>query len=313
VDASGNPLPPTVTPVSQSSSYFNAVPDLQAQYMIEKNTDIRANFSMAISRPNIGDLVPTTVVDPNASPKSVTLGNPDLKPTRSENYDLMVEHFFQPLGILQAGFYYKQLSNPIYPTSITLTSGPNAGFLQSQSINGPSAYLDGVELDWEQRFSFLPGLANGLGVAANYSYTTSQATFPAGFSGGRTDHPLLQRDAPNNWNINLTYDKSRYSMRFAVSHNDTNIASYSFQQNSTPNDPILGLKGPTGDQYFYAHTQFDVQGSVRMYKGLSFFAYGLNLTNEVFGFYQGSPIYPIQREFYKPTVAFGMRWNFASE
>ena len=313
VDASGNALPPTVTPVTQSSSYLNAVPELQAQYLIEKNTNLRANFSMGISRPNIGDLVPTTVVDPNASPKSVTLGNPDLKPTRSNNYDLLVEHFFQPLGILQAGFYYKQLYNPIYPTSVVLTSGPNAGFLQSQSINGPSAYLYGVELDWEQRLSFLPGLLNGFGVAANYSYTTSQATFPAGFSGGRTDHPLLQRDAPNNWNVNLMYDKSRYSVRFAASHNDANIAAYSFQANSTPNDPILGLRGPTGDQYFYAHTQFDVQGSVRLYKGLSLFAYGLNLTNEVFGFYQGSPIYPIQREFYKPTVAFGMRWNFSPE
>ena len=313
VDSSGNSLPPTVAPITQRSSYFNVVPDLQAQYMIGNNTDIRANFSMGISRPNIGDLVPTTVVDPNASPKSVTLGNPNLKPTHSNNYDLLVEHFFQPLGILQAGFYYKQLYNPIYPTSVVLTSGPNAGFLQSQSINGPGAHLYGVELDWEQRFSFLPGLLNGFGVAANYSYTTSQATFPMGFSGGRTDQPLLQRDAPNNWNVNLTYDKSRYSMRFAVSHNDANIAAYSFQANSTPNDPILGLKGPSGDQYFYAHTQLDLQGSVRLYKGLSFFAYGLNLTNEVFGFYQGSPIYPIQREFYKPTVAFGMRWNFASE
>jgi hypothetical protein len=29
---------------------------------------------------------------------------------------------------------------------------------------------------------------------------------------------------------------------------------------------------------------------------------GLNLNNEVFGFYQGSTQYPIQREFYKPTV-----------
>jgi hypothetical protein len=28
----------------------------------------------------------------------------------------------------------------------------------------------------------------------------------------------------------------------------------------------------------------------------------------VFGFYFGSPIYPIQREYYHPTVALGMRW-----
>jgi len=244
----------------------------------------------------------------------VQQGNPNLKPTKANNYDLLVEHFFQPLGILQAGFFYKQLSNPIYPTTSTIPAGqPNAGLFLQQSINGPNAHIAGFEAAWEQRFSFLPGVLNGFGVAANYSYTASQVTFPAGFNGGRTDHPSLQRQAPNTWNFNLTYDKSRFSVRFAISHNDANIAAYNFQANSTPNDPILGLKGPTGDNYFYAHTQYDVQGSYRIQKGLQFVASGLNLSNEVFGFYNGSPIYPVQREFYKPTVSLGFRWTSSSE
>jgi hypothetical protein len=75
----------------------------------------------------------------------------------------------------------------------------------------------------------------------------------------------------------------------------------------------LGLRGPNGDQHLYAHTQYDIQGSYRLYKGLSFVAYGLNLSNEVFGFYQGSKQYPIQREFYHPTFAFGMKWTSAPE
>ena len=33
----------------------------------------------------------------------------------------------------------------------------------------------------------------------------------------------------------------------------------------------------------------------------------LNLNNEVFGFYQGSPQYQIQREFYNRTIMFGLR------
>jgi hypothetical protein len=37
--------------------------------------------------------------------------------------------------------------------------------------------------------------------------------------------------------------------------------------------------------------------------------YGLNLTNEVFGFYQGDSQYMIQREYYKPSVAVGLRWS----
>jgi TonB-dependent receptor len=313
VDSSGNALPPTVSPLRQDSGYLNVLPSVQVQYLLTPNTNIRGNFSMGISRPNIGDLVPTTSVDPNASPKSVSTGNPNLKPTKANNYDLLVEHFFQPLGILQLGFFYKDLSNPIYPTALTLTSGPLTGFLLSQSINGPNAHIAGFETSWEQRFSFLPSVLKGFGVAANYSYTASQVTFPSGFSGGRTDHPTLQRQAPNNWNIGLTYDKGRFSGRFAVTHNDANLWQYAFQQNSTPNDPIVGLKGPTGDIYLYAHTQFDVQGSYRMYKGLSVFAYGLNLSNEPFGFYQGSGIYPIQREYYHPTFAIGLRWSSTSE
>jgi len=319
VDASGNPL---ITPFNQDSDYLNVLPSVQVQYQLEKNTNIRANYSRGISRPNIGDLVPTKIVDPNASPKSVFLGNPDLKPTKANNFDLLVEHFFQPLGIIQAGFFYKQLSDPIYPTVTLLgPTDPNAGFRQLQSVNGPNAHITGFEAAWEQRFSFLPGLMNGFGVAANYSYTTSQVTFPANFSPaspggpGRIDHPTLPRQAPNNWNVGMTYDKARFSMRFAVSHNDANLFAFNYGHvdAATDKDPILGIKGPNGDVYLYAHTQFDVQGSYRVYKGLSFFAYGLNLSNEVFGFYQGSGIYPVQREYYHPTAAFGMRWSSSVE
>ena len=313
---------PKITPFSQNSGYLNALPNVQAQYQLEKNTNLRANYSQGISRPNIGDLVPTTIVDPNTSPKTVTEGNPNLKPTKANNYDILIEHYFQPLGILQGGYFYKQLSNPIYQTASLLgPTDPNAGFRLLQTINGPSAHIQGFEVSWEQRFSFLPGFLNGFGVSANYSYTQSAVTFPAFFNPasaggeGRLDHPSLPRQAPNTWNAGVTYDKSRFSMRFAVSHNDANIAFYNYSHTdaATDKDPILGIKGPTGDVYFYAHTQFDVQGSYRIAKGLRFEASGLNLSNEVFGFYQGSTIYPVQREFYKPTVSFGFRWTSSPE
>ena len=55
----------------------------------------------------------------------------------------------------------------------------------------------------------------------------------------------------------------------------------------------------------------DAQGSVKLAHGFSAVVYGLNLNNEVFGFYQGSPIYVAQREYYKPTVAAGLRWTLS--
>ena len=53
--------------------------------------------------------------------------------------------------------------------------------------------------------------------------------------------------------------------------------------------------------------------SVRLAKGITFVAYGLNIGNEVFGFYQGSTIWPIQREYYAPTMGGGFRWSSRGE
>jgi TonB-dependent receptor len=305
------------TPVTGNGSYVNFMPSVQVQYQLQKNTILRAAYGRGISRPNFQDQVPSRQVDPNTTPKSLQIGNPSLVPTRANNYDILIEHYFASLGIIQGGFFYKDLSDPIYPTITILSSGPFAGYQQQQSINGPNAHIAGLELAWEQRLSRLPGLLSGFGVSANYSYTSSQVSFPAGFSGGRIDHPSLQRQAPNTWNLGFTYDKSRFSMRFGVSHNDANIYAYGYVHDPTiPNvdkDPILGIKGPLGDQYLYAHTQFDIQGSYRIYKGVQIIGSGLNLSNEVFGFYTGSKIYPNQREYYKPTVMLGLRWTSSAE
>jgi TonB-dependent receptor len=305
----------STAPVKGGTDYLNILPSVQVQYLLTPNTNIRATFGKGIARPNISDTVPYEQSDPNASPKNVVLGNPLLRATRANNWDLLVEHYFQPLGILQAGFFYKDLSNPIYNTTQLITSGLFTGYQLNQTINGPNASITGFEAAWEQRLSRLPGLLSGVGVAANYSYTSSRVSFPAGFSGGRTDHPSLLRQAPNTWNLGFTYDKARFSMRFGVSHNDANIFAYNYAASPgvSLNDPILGLKGPTGDLYLYAHTQFDVQGSYRIGKGFRLIVSGLNLSNEVFGFYQGSGIYPTQREYYHPTVSAGLRWSSSGE
>ena len=68
-------------------------------------------------------------------------------------------------------------------------------------------------------------------------------------------------------------------------------------------------RDPNSDTYLYPHLQIDMQGSVMLPKSFTFVAYILNTNNEVFGFYNGSSQYLIQREFYKPTYALGLRWS----
>jgi len=195
------------------------------------------------------------------------------------------------------------LSDPIYEGSTQLlTSGPYAGYVQVQPINGPSAKVWGAEVAWQQRLSFLPGFWSGLGILANYTYTDSKATFLPSL--GRTDSPRLQRTTPHEANVNLTYDKGGFSFRGALTYNSATLFSYAYQDGAQG-----GITGPLGDTYINAHTQIDAQASYTLKSGVRFLVSALNINNQVFGFYNGSPQYNIQREFYGPTVFLGVSLN----
>jgi TonB-dependent receptor len=289
------------------SSYVNPLPSAEIRYSMTSSSDVRLAYGRGIARPNYIDLVPYVSVDDSTHRASV--GNPNLRPTKANNFDLLYEHYFNPLGVIQAGVFYKDISNPIYSITREVTGvyAPGVGYQQTGPVNGTSAWIAGFEVSYQQRLSYLPWGLNALGISANYSYTDSRAN---GLSTllGRTDHPALQRQAPNTWNLSPTYDKGRVSMRVGIAYNQANIFSYQYSDGAP-----LGIKGPAGDQYLYTHLQVDAQGSVRLNHGLSAIAYGLNLNNEVFGFYQGSTVWPIQREYYKPTFGFGLRWEPVTE
>jgi TonB-dependent receptor len=295
----------STVPVPGEQTYVDVLPSVQFQYTFAANTNLRLAYGRGIARANFSDLPPFAVVDPSSSNVTlVSTGNPNLRPTHANNYDILFEHYLKSVGIIEAGWFYKALTDPIYSVTTNPTTGQFAGDRVTQPINGPSAHITGIEMAWEQHLSRLPGLLSGAGVAANYSYTTSQASFPVGF--GRTDHPALLRQAPNNWNFDATYDKGPISARMGLTHNDANIFSYIYQDGAP-----LGIKGPKGDQYLYPHTQVDAQASYRIPRahGIQAVVSLLNLTNETFGFYFGSEQFPIQREYYSRTVSLGLRWT----
>jgi len=288
--------------------YLDVLPSASVRFALTKESGLRLVYSRALARPNPQDIAQAvSPIDDTVNPHTVSLGNPNLKAEHANNYDILYEHYLTPLGLIQAGFFYKDLTDPITSTITKPTSGPYAGFLVTQPGNAGSASLKGFEIAYQQRLTFLPNVLRGAGISANYSYTTSEAhnVYP-----GRSDSPALLRQAPNTWNISPTYDTKRYSVRVGMTFNDAMIYQYQWANGA---DPIAGIKGPAGDIYLYKHFQVDVQGTVQLGKGLSFVAYGLNLNNEVFGFYNGSPQYVLQREFYKPTYAGGFRWTSGSE
>jgi TonB-dependent receptor len=291
---------------SNKGSYLKTLPSASLRFTVGKDTYLRTIYSRGLSRPDPQDIaqaVSYNFIAPNDPRNSVSLGNPNLRAELSDNVDILIEHYINPFGMITAGYFYKNLTDPIVShTGIIpgyqppVPGAPAGSYTVTQPFNAGSAWINGFEAAYLQHLSFMPGVLKGLGFSANYGYTASRIAFGPDF--GRADHPRLLRNAPNSWNISPTYDRGRISARVGLSYNQANIAGYG-----------NGPTGPFGDNYFYSHVQFDAQGSVRLTSGFQFIMYGLNINNEVFGFYNGSPQYMLQREYYRPTIAAGFRWS----
>ena len=298
LDANGN----FVGISKNNGSYVKVLPSASLRFALKNNTNLRVVYSRGLARPDPQDIAQAVSVDNTGNPVVVSFGNPNLKAETADNFDVLIEHYINPFGMITAGYFYKNLADPIVSNTFTVTSGtfggttctPSLSCRVTQPFNAGSAWINGFEAAYLQHLSFLPGPLRGLGMSANYGYTASRTS---GLS-GRSDHPRLVRNAPNTWNISPTYDRGRVSVRVGLSYNAANIVGYGD-----------GTTGPFGDNYFYPHLQFDAQGSVRLAHGLNFVMYGLNINNEVFGFYNGSTQYMVQREYYRPTIAAGFRWS----
>ncbi|MGA7858704.1 MAG: TonB-dependent receptor, partial [Terracidiphilus sp.] len=329
-DGSATPAPTTLT-YKAGGDYINVLPSASLRFALDKDSDLRLVYGRGVARPDPQD-ISAAVGQPTLgqTPITISVGNPDLKAEQANDYDLLYERTFSHTGLLQAGYFYKDLTDPIvyqqfYSTQTFSNIPPGTKVLVTKPTNAGSAYVQGVEFGFEQRLSYLPGVLGGAGISANYSYTDSQAR---NVDPLRTDSPALLRQAPNTWNISPTYDTKRFSMRVGMTFDDKMIYQYQYQnlayvfdangnpvldsngnQETMPNPQVNGTAGPAGDNYLYSHLQFDTQASYRLPMGLQVYAYGLNLNNEVFGFYNGSPQYVVQREYYHPTYAAGLRWN----
>lgn len=297
-----------ITPAKLNGSYITYEPSAALKFAATPNDNLRFFYARGLSRPDFQDLaqaVQWTIKGNGSNPFQAQLGNPNLVAETGDDIDVLYDHYFSTFGVFSAGYFYKFLQNPIVTELYTANpftppGGPTGNYQIQQPINAGSGWVTGVEVAYLQHFSSLKGAWAGLGLSANYAYTASQANgIP-----NRSDHPMLPRTSPNAFNFSPTYDRGRFSFRLGVSYNQASIYGYSYTD-GTPG----GINGPLSDIWFYTHVQVDAQSSLRMNHGFTFIVYALNLNNEVFGFYQGSPQYMIQREYYQPTVSAGLRWE----
>jgi TonB-dependent receptor len=295
----------TVAPQTGTQSYTDVFPNAQLRYAVDAATNLRLAVTRAIGRPSFADLAPSVnglVGDPATI---VMIGNPGLKPERAWNVDLEAEHFLPRAGVISAGVFYKRISDFIYTHAIPGYDTPpyNDGetYRAGQPQNGSDAWLVGLETEWTQHLTFLPGALAGLGFSANYTRLHSVALVP-GDSAGQWRKTSLPRQSPDLAELAVLYDYGPFSARVEWSYQGASITTYG---DGTSN-------AATGDQYFYAHSQTDAALQVMLRRGLQLSLEGENLNNAVFGFFVGTPQmhYSFQREYYGPAFLIGLKQDF---
>ena len=291
VDANGAPF---ALPVSTNKSYSNFFPSVQLRYELSTNDILRAAYSSTIARPGFNQANPALAVDLGSG--IVTTGNTGLKPATANSFDFSYEKYLSSGGILSAGVFDKEISNYIIPTETNQTLPNNnlyPGSSQAFNIftfkNAPSSYARGLELNWSQTFSNLPGIWKGLGAGANYTLVDSRVEIRPG------EYSKLPSTSKDTWNATLFYDYKGLSL---------NLAAYRVSE-----DLFAIGTSRSSDVYNASRTSMDFGASYAFPEHWSLYFYAKNLLDTKHTFYLGTPNRPIQREFYGLTFLTGVRFE----
>jgi TonB-dependent receptor len=286
-------------PTSENTSkYLNILPNLQAKYSINPTTMIRFAYTNSLARPNYFDLVPYEQVFPEDG--EIAIGNPALEPTKSVNLDLSAEKYLKSIGIISAGGFYKNITDFII--SVTKNDFEYEGIVWddfTQPINGGDAMLAGLEVAYQQQFTFLPGAFKGIGIYLNYTYTYSEVTdFQIE---DRGDEKLPLPGTPqNSFNASLSYEfkniQFRASLNMADSFRDSEgIGEASFY-----------------DRWYDNVTYLDVNASYTIKKKWKIFVEANNLTNQPLRYFQGIEERTMQAEYYNMKLTAGVKFDLTS-
>lgn len=297
-EARGNQISTSnaIQPVERSRSYSNWLPGLHGRYDIDGKTSLRAAVWHSVVRANFSQLAPGVSL---ASATEATIGNPDLRPLRSRNFDVGVERILGNDGVLSAYAFNKDIRDFTYTTNLAGT-GPWATYTTATSFaNGDSARVRGVELAYSQPLRMLPGALSGLIVGVNATFSDSRAALSR-FD--RTAGAVLGRDiklpgqSNTVYNLILGYERGPISTRLALNSKSPYLLEVG--------GDILNA---AQDRYVDRQRQLDFSLAYQFNKRLQFVVEAANLNNEKYYVYQGSQPFNTQYEQYGRTVKLSVK------
>ena len=287
-----NPTTQEADPNENERSYTNIFPNLTIRHAFSDRLVGRLALTRGIARPSYPDVVAR--VRASDVTNQVVRGNPDLRPVLSNNFDIGLEYYFEPLGLIAVNAFYKDLENFEFSlASPGVFEGRDV--IINESRNAPDGYIAGVELTWQQSFGFLPGLLSNTGIFANYTYT--QAEMDVGTNLGTRSVFPLQGQSDHIYNLALFYETERFNVRVSY----TGRTDYLLSVNE--GEPRL-------DRFWRGRDQLDVTASFTATDNFELFVEAKNLTDQDDLRYEGVRSLVRERERFGYSIFTGLRVNF---
>ncbi len=293
----GSPATTVIQASTVENNYNTLLPMLHLKYSLSEKSNLRAAYTRTFIRPNFGDMTPGTSINNSSTPMSITQGNPDLKPTFSNNFDLMGEYFFNNIGLLSGGVFYKNITDVVF-TDMSMQNVGGNDYLVTQAKNLNNASLMGFELGINKRFDFLKGFWSGFGVEFNYSFIDSKTEVPRGMGVNQvTDKTMLPNQSKHLFNAILFYERNGVMVRVAGNYRGRSVETINQQL------------GP--DYYIWMASNFtiDASATVSVTSRLRAFVELNNLSNEPIKMYMGDKRRLSSSEWYGSRGQAGIRWD----
>lgn len=209
---------------TRDGKYDKSFPSVHLSYDITQNLKARASWSTSYGRPTLAQIVASATA--NDAQRTVTIGNPELQPQLGKNIDLKLEYYYADgKGLVSVRGYRKEITDYIGAAGRSgdiIGAGPDNGFSGLyegyeivQALNLGNATYKGVELDFRQRLTFLPGPLKGLTARANYTYLESNGNF-GGTVGFDTD--AIANFVPRAYNVGLLYAYKKFRASWDINY-----------------------------------------------------------------------------------------------
>jgi TonB-dependent receptor len=256
----------------QRQSYHDWLPSAQLDWDVTGSLRARAAFSRTLARPNYSDLAGRQTVSINADTNFVTIrtGNAQLRPRRSDNYDLSLEYYVNRDVLFAAAGFIKKVRDEILTVSNTALQpyqGVTTQVTTIQPVNASGTMIRGVELNAVvTRMTFLPYPLDGLGLSANVTLLSPTAPSVAMADGTRRRLSSLMESADVVGNVRAFYTIGPVTVQGAWNH-------------LSPLLLTVSTTDSTQDVRYKASDVFDAQVRVRVSRALTIVAQGKNLSN----------------------------------